>query len=738
MSSNFETAVDTSTGADAGSAGAATENATTAGPPATPAAAKKGLSSTALGAIFLAVGVILFVAAYFVLSDRAVDEASEIAQNTIAFARQSVQRNEENISSSRTKSVTSVWEKLEELENRYDLTNDADADAIENYLDRMNLDAVFLLDADRTIVRIAGKTAVVDAVASTIAANDSLDELAAYPTKSYLSRATAAGEYYDYAACGFPSLEGGIVVAVNHVERGDVNDGQSMFRAMFDNYIFSMDGAVVVANEDEVLATNVSSASALSRNTFDSLFNVTVDHSNGGLVRGSFDGNPCYGLSTTTNGYDLFVIFPEYQVMAQRNTLLGVGVILYIMIVLATLVVRVNVRNSKLLREREYTESLERANAAKTDFLRRMSHDVRTPINGIRGMLAIGDHYADDMEKQAECRSKMWEASSFLLELVNSALDMNKLESGEMRFENKPFDLKRAAQSVVDVLQIQADNSGIELTSKIDIEHAHVLGSSLHVRQVLQNLGGNAIKYNRAGGFVRIEATELGVEGDRVRVRFVCRDNGVGMSEEFQEHAFEAFAQEDSSSRSLYRGTGLGLAITEQIVDQLGGTIELESVKGEGSTFTVELSFEIDPNAGANTCGEAQADSGSLAGLKVLLAEDNDLNAEITLFMLDQEGISADIARNGQEALDRFKQSPNGHYDVVLMDVMMPIMDGYETSRAIRLLDRPDAKTVPIIAVTANAFADDRDLSAQSGMNSHVSKPLDADKLAAAIRDARP
>ena len=726
MSSNLETAAATASDAQAPAA-------TATGAPA----GKNKLSSIAAGAICLAVGIVLFVLAYVILSDRAVDEASEVAQNTIAFARQSVQRNEEIISSSNTKSATAVWEKLEEFENRFDLTNDANAGAIEQYLGYMNLDSVFLIDADRKIVRTAGNGAVIKAVADTITGSDNLEHLVAYPANSYLSRITVQDESFDYAAFSTSTLEGGVLVGVKHVERGDVSSEQAMFGAMFDNYVFSMNGAVVVADADAVLATNVASVSDFTRSDFDEKLDLTTDHATGGLVRGAFDGNPCYGLSTTTNGYDLFVIFPESQVMAQRNTLLAVGVILYAMIVLATLVVRANVQNSKLRREREYTESLERANAAKTDFLRRMSHDVRTPINGIRGMLAIGDHYADDTQKQAECRSKMWEASSFLLELVNSALDMNKLESGEMRFENKPFDLKRVAQSVVDVLLVQADNAGIELTSAIDVKHSCVLGSSLHVRQVLQNLGSNAIKYNRPGGCVRIEAQEIGTENGRVTVRFVCTDNGLGMSEEFQTHAFEAFAQEDSDSRSLYRGTGLGLAITKQIVDQMGGTIELESTKGEGTTFTVELAFDIDPNAGAGSSGKAPASNESLSGMKVLLAEDNELNAEIALFMLEQEGISTDVARNGREALEKFKQSPNGLYDVVLMDVMMPIMDGYEAARAIRLLERPDAKTVPIIAVTANAFADDRELSSKAGMNAHISKPLEADKLAAAIRAAR-
>ncbi len=733
MSNNPETAAP----ADMEAPASAPNDTDTTAEAGNAAPAKKGLSSPAAGAICLIVGIALFAVAYLALTDRAVDEASDVAQNTIAFARQSVQRNEENISSSKTKSVTAVWEKLEELENRFDFTNDADTPAIEQYLDYMNLDAVFLLDANRAIVRTAGDEQVIDAIASAIAKNESLDDLAAYPEKSYLSRETASDEYYDYAACSSPSLEGGIIVAVKHVEQGDVNDGQSMFRSMFDNYVFNMNGAVVVADEDEVLATNVSDASSYARSTFDEMLDLAIDHASGGLTKGSFDGNPCYGLSTTTNGYDLFVLFPEDQVMAQRNALLGIGVILYLAIVLAALAIHASVQNSKLRREREYMESLERANAAKTDFLRRMSHDVRTPINGIRGMLAIGDHYADDMQKQAECRGKMWEASSFLLELVNSALDMNKLESGEMRFENKPFDLRKTVESVVDLLQVQADNAGIELTSRISVEHSNLTGSSLHVRQVLQNLGSNAIKYNHNGGTVHLECRELGAADGRASIRFVCADTGIGMSKAFQKRAFDAFAQENSNSHAASRGTGLGLAIAKEIVEQMGGTIQLESAKDEGSVFTIDLVFDITPQGDGANSADRLTSNASLKGMRALLAEDNDLNTEIASFVLEQEEIVVDTAKNGQEALRLFEHSPQGYYDVILMDAMMPVMNGFDAARAIRLLNRPDSQTVPIIAVTANAFSDDRERSIAAGMNGHVSKPIDAQKLIDAIRANR-
>ncbi len=689
--------------------------------------------AVAFFAIWIAVGVVLLAAAYFVLTDQALRSASQTAQNTVAFARESIQRNEANIYSSQTRSETAVWEKLEELDNRFDVSTASDETAIQEYLDKMNLRAVFLMDSNGQIVSQVGDADAVSAVAAALEDGDSYTDLVQYPSKNYLARITQGDNTYDFAACSTQHLSGGVLVGASHVEKGDLSSSRALFNAMFDNYVLGKDGSVAIADEECVLASNVSSLWDMPRDSFASLLSLDAGVGSHGLSRGSFDGTDCFGLKTTSNGYDVYVWFPAQSVMSQRDMMLAGGFGLYLVLALVVFVVRTNAQNAKLRREHEYAESLQRANMAKTDFLRRMSHDVRTPINGIRGMLAIGDHYADDMQKQAECRSKMWEASSFLLELVNSALDMNKLESGQMHFEMKPFDLRSAVQSVVDVLQVQADNAGISLSSSVEVEHSCVVGSSLHVKQVLQNLGSNAIKYNRAGGSARLDCQEVSYGDGRVRVRFVCQDTGIGMSEEFQERAFEAFAQEDSSSHAVYRGTGLGLAISKEIVDQLGGSIQLESVKDQGTTFTIELEFEVDANAGA--CADSSAETGvSLSGRRALLAEDNQLNAEIATFMLQQEGIQVETASNGQEAVDKFKRSPVGYYDMILMDEMMPVLSGTEATRAIRLMDRPDAKTMPIIAVTANAFSDDQERSADAGMTAHVSKPLDATQLIKVIR----
>ena len=383
----------------------------------------------------------------------------------------------------------------------------------------------------------------------------------------------------------------------------------------------------------------------------------------------------------------------------------------------------------------EAAEDARRANMAKTDFLRRMSHDIRTPINGIQGMIAIAEHFPDDPGKQTECREKVKEASGFLLDLVNSILDMNKLESGAIELEHKPFDLVETLEEINSIARMNADVRGLTMTvDHAKIKHRRLLGSPLHLRQILQNIDGNAVKYNREGGSIAFSTTEIACAGGVATFRFVCSDTGRGMSPEFLSHAFEPFAQEDTSARTAYMGTGLGLPIAKQLAEMMGGTIEVQSEQNVGSTFTTTIPFEIDTSYEGSDASDASLPEGDVIGAHVLLVEDNALNMEIAKFILEDAGMEVTTALNGRQAVDLFADSAANYFDLILMDVMMPVMDGLTATRTIRAMPRNDAKRVPIFAMTANAFADDIAESRRAGMNEHLSKPLDTEKMMCLIR----
>ena len=403
----------------------------------------------------------------------------------------------------------------------------------------------------------------------------------------------------------------------------------------------------------------------------------------------------------------------------------------------------VQIINEQKRQELEYekrlagiAEEAQRANLSKTDFLRRMSHDIRTPINGIRGIIEIANHYADNLQKQQECRNKIWEASGYLLSLVNSVLDMNKLESGAVLLANDPFDLYQLLAEANAVAEMQATESGIRYvidTEKQHIEHPYLIGSPSHIKQVLLNLASNAVKYNKENGTVTVYCQEVTERNGAAIFRFVCSDTGIGMSEEFQKRVFEPFSQEDQvNARTHYDGFGLGLSIVKGLVGQMGGNIDFVSKEGVGTTFVVTIPFRI---AEAPEKAPEQAPIGfvDLHGTRILLAEDNDLNLEIAQFFLEQQGAGVTVAKNGKIATELFAASAPGEIDLILMDIMMPVMNGYAATEAIRNMDRPDAQTVPIIAMSANAFQDDIQKSLSVGMNDHLPKPLTTEKLLSTV-----
>lgn len=373
------------------------------------------------------------------------------------------------------------------------------------------------------------------------------------------------------------------------------------------------------------------------------------------------------------------------------------------------------------------------ANQAKTDFLRRMSHDIRTPINGILGMIEIADNHPTDIEKLKDCRHKIRQAAGTLLSMVSDILDMNKLESGMLEPESVPFDIWALLMEVNHLTEMQAPAYGVTVHVKNPpFPVRRVIGSPTFLRRVLLNIASNALKYNRRGGRIEFSCDKIELTGEKVYFTLTCADTGIGMSPSFQQRAFEPFTQESNTARTHYMGTGLGLSIVKEFISKMGGTITLSSQKDVGTRFTITIPFTIDhASQEAETVSQSPV---SLSGLHVLLVEDNELNREIALCLLEKEGMEITTCENGAEAVKAFRESPLGYYDLILMDIMMPVMDGYEASRRIRSLPRRDASLIPIFAMTANAFQDDIEKSHQSGMNEHLTKPLHTKTMLDAIR----
>ena len=443
--------------------------------------------------------------------------------------------------------------------------------------------------------------------------------------------------------------------------------------------------------------------------------------------------------------YYIYAYLPDTEVFHNLPLSVTAVVFLYLLIfgIFCFWGYRADLAHRKQEKDEKYKTELlraakkaEAANEAKTEFLQRMSHDIRTPINGICGMINVADHYADNMEKQTECRAKIKEASHLLLELINEVLDMSKLESDEVVLEEIPFNLNSISEEILGVIeQVAAEQNIRILWEKKEVTHWNLIGSPVHVKRILMNILSNAVKYNKENGYVYISCREIpSKQTAMTTLEFVCRDTGIGMAEAFQKRIFEPFAQEHAGSRTKFAGTGLGMPITKKLVEKMGGTISFESKEGTGTTFVIRIPFQIDADMKDRTETEEKTEA-SIQGLHVLLAEDNELNMEIAEFVLQNEGTVVTKAWNGQEAVDIFRKSSPGEFDVILMDIMMPVMNGYEAAKMIRSLDREDAKVIPIIAMTANAFTEDKMRAKEAGMDEHIAKPVDGKLLVKVINE---
>jgi signal transduction histidine kinase len=378
-------------------------------------------------------------------------------------------------------------------------------------------------------------------------------------------------------------------------------------------------------------------------------------------------------------------------------------------------------KNNELLEHA--AEEARNANAAKSEFLAHMSHDIRTPINGILGMTHIAIKNKDNAERVDDCLHKINGAADHLLTLINDVLDMSSIESGKVAVVHEPLDIRVLVNNCISIIDGQLVSRELEFVNKYDEpEHPFVFGDELHLRQVFINILGNAVKFTPDGGRIELRMKETGFSDKRVSYRFEFEDTGIGISEKFQSKIFDEFSQEEKGGRSTYQGTGLGMAISKKFIELMGGNISVRSRLGEGTCFTVDLEFDVDEEYRTKVSSDKKVE---LQGMKVLLVEDNELNMEIARVILTEEGIDVTEAENGKIAYDIFTESVPNRFDLILMDVMMPVMNGYEATKAIRESAHPQAGTIPIIAMTANAYREDVERAMDAGMNAHVAKPVD-------------
>ena len=562
-----------------------------------------------------------------------------------------------------------------------------------------------------------------------------------YEERSYSERINRKdGSHIDIAACARKDAQG-IVAVYYYTPPKFARNYTLTIQSLLNGYSTQKDGTIIVADEGIIVASN--DESLLGQNTADNEVvkamkrNTDSQH----IYHLKNEGTGCYGIMLKQRDYYIYAYLSDTEVF--HNLPLNVISVIFLYFLMFSIfwfwTYRTNQSHQKQEQEKDEkykTELLiaakkaEAANEAKTEFLQRMSHDIRTPINGICGMVNMADHYADDMEKQKEYRTKVKEASNLLLELVNDVLDMSKLESGEIVLEEIPFNLSSIYREVFVVIEQVAAEQNLQIVwEKKEITHRDLIGSPRYVKRVMMNILSNAMKYNRENGHIYISCIEIpSGQPETTTMEFVCRDTGIGMAEEFQKHIFEPFAQEHAGSRTKFAGTGLGMPISKKLIEKMGGTITFESAEGIGTTFVIRVPFKIDLDADKREERKDVSEK-SIKGLHILLAEDNELNMEIAEFVLQNEGAEVSKAWNGEETVELFRKSESGEFDAILMDIMMPVMNGYEATKMIRSLDREDAKVIPIIAMTANAFTEDRLRAKEAGMNEHIAKPFDAKLL---------
>lgn len=682
--------------------------------------------------------IIVFTSAFYFFQTQK-DEAEDKLVKIVNYVKVQCSTYTHYNEASESKSLLRMIESCRQLQTNIQMEMDAgkqlDEAFLKDNLSTLWMDGILVLDENGNIESsYSMDDAILKQVYKYVSKDIVLDYMN-YEERTYSQRIELDdGAHIDIATCARSDARG-IVVTYYYTSAYFAQNYNLTLQNLLKGYSGKSDGTILVCDEGSIIASNDRSLLHASTKNNEVVQFLKKNKDSQHIYHFDNKGAGYYGIMLKQSNYYIFAYIPNHVVFEGVFTKLVAILLIYILFVL---VLRyIGYRNNRIRqvkdqeKEKMHQEELlraakkaEAANVAKTEFLQRMSHDIRTPINGIIGMVEVGDYYSKDIEKQADCREKIRYASNTLLELVNEVLDMSKLESGEIVLEEVGFNIDKLSDETIGIVEEVAKERNIQIIQEgRSITHPYLIGSPTHVKRVLMNVLSNAVKYNRDNGFIYVSYKELEAkEPFHVIVEFICRDTGIGMSKKFQNRIFEPFAQEYIGSRSKYVGTGLGMPIAKSLVEKMGGTIEFTSQEGVGSQFVIRIPFKIDEEHKNKKVKESA--SVSIEGLSVLLVEDNELNMEIAKFIIENEGAKVTCATNGKEAVDIYKNAPES-FDIILMDIMMPEMDGYEATRMIHEMDL----NIPIVAMTANAFMEDKMKAKKAGMNAHVSKPLDKDIL---------
>lgn len=699
------------------------------------------------------VGLLLFFVVLVITVKADLSSAETRLSDMVTYIKEQYNNNMKLDIASESKSLMRMIQSVEVLSQQIqqeEKTSDITEELLENYCTISYLTGVLILDENGQVQEKYCSDEVQAEEILSQTDQDVLLDVVDFHEKTYSVRMECEdGSYIDIAANGRQDKPG-IVLVYYHTPERYTSIFNHSINSLLTGYSLEHNGTIVISENNQIVASNDKGLIGAKTEDIQELKCINESAVEKQLVRTDYQTIPDYGLMEKGRDYYVYAYMSADKIFAKtpRNMLYTVFIYLVIVGFMHALRWRMLQGHQKeqMRLQKEYTKNLEsknlelreavfqaqKANAAKSSFLSRMSHDIRTPLNGIIGLIKINETHMDDRELVKTNQDKMLVSADHLLSLINDVLQMSKLEDENIEISHEPIDLGEISREVGTIISGRTAEAGIAFEiGKQELPVSYVYGSPLHIRQIFLNIYGNCIKYNKPHGKVTTTLKCLGEKNGIVTYRWTISDTGIGMSEEFLKHIFEPFVQEHSDARTVYSGTGLGMSIVKKIIDRMNGTIVVISKEGEGSTFVITLPFEIaekPEEIPAEMDGEV-----NIAGLHLLLAEDNELNAEIARTLLEDEGAITTIVNDGQQAVDIFSRNKPVTFDAILMDIMMPEMDGLSATKAIRALDREDAGTIPIIAMTANAFDEDEKKCMEAGMNAHLVKPLDIQKMKEAV-----